>query len=385
MRSLRSRPADPRTPAVARARVARLAGSARVVPPAGGDGTSGERGWWSDADGPGGAGGLGDADGWDEAEALAVADAPTGHGGRHRRTDGPPGAPAGGVLGRTGGEGLDDGPARDADKAGRDADGAGRYAADGARGSEGDWPAAVHDHLPLALRVRLRLERGHVTVVVLVVLLGVLGAAVVYLVSRPQVVPIDAEITATGTPAHADDDARPEPPAADEAEPGGAGDGSGTGSGAGAAPAGTIMIHVAGLVAAPGVVELPAGTRVVDAIEAAGGPTAEADLTPLNLARVLTDGEQVIVTAEPPAGQPAVPPPPDPGAGVPVGPPAGPVNLNTATAADLDTLPGIGPTLAGRILEWREQHGRFTTVDELREVSGIGEQRFAELEPLVAV
>ncbi|TDE00797.1 ComEA family DNA-binding protein [Jiangella asiatica] len=243
---------------------------------------------------------------------------------------------------------------------------------------EGRWAGAVDDYLPPVVRARLGLERGHVAVVVLVVLLGVLGAGLVFLLARPEVVPIDTEVTAEGTPVESEPG---------ESEGGGASEGAG---GDASTPAGTtsdgpIVVHVAGLVTSPGVVELPAGARVVDAIEAAGGAAAEADLTPLNLARVLTDGEQVVVTAQPPPGQPVAPPPAQPGTTDPNGQPAGPIDLNTATAAELDTLPGIGPTLAGRILAWREQNGRFTTVDELREVSGIGEQRFAELEPLVTV
>ncbi|TDD65846.1 helix-hairpin-helix domain-containing protein, partial [Jiangella aurantiaca] len=83
----------------------------------------------------------------------------------------------------------------------------------------------------------------------------------------------------------------------------------------------------------------------------------------------------------PPEAAPAAPP----GAGSSGQTPAAPIDLNTATAAELESLPGIGPALAGRILEWRAQNGRFTTIDELREVAGIGEQRFAQLEPLVTV
>ncbi|WP_199521566.1 ComEA family DNA-binding protein [Jiangella anatolica] len=238
------------------------------------------------------------------------------------------------------------------------------------------------DPAPTIRLGRLGLERIHLAVIVLVVLVGVIGAAVLFLRSRPEVVPIEPELVATGSPIDTG--------AATGADTGGSAEPDDTADAADAAPSGrppddpsapaSIVVHVAGLVARPGVVELPTGSRVIDAIEAAGGATPEADLTPINLARILTDGEQVLVTEDPPA------PPPAPPADAPAaGAPSGPVNLNTATAAELDTLPGIGPTLAGRILEWREQNGRFTTVDELREVSGIGDQRFAELEPLVTL
>ncbi|WP_216094453.1 ComEA family DNA-binding protein [Jiangella alba] len=218
---------------------------------------------------------------------------------------------------------------------------------------------------------RLGLERVQLAVIVLVVLIGAIGAAVLFLLTRPEVVPIEPELVATGTAVATDPPTSA--PTDGDAPTGRPDDPPATG--------GPIVIHVAGLVARPGVVELPSGSRVVDAIEAAGGATPDADLTPINLARVLTDGEQVLVTADPP---PAAPPaPPTGSASTPTT--QAPVNLNTATAAELEALPGIGPALAGRILDWREQNGRFTSIDELREVSGIGEQRFAQLEPLVTL
>lgn len=159
-----------------------------------------------------------------------------------------------------------------------------------------------------------------------------------------------------------------------------------------ATPAAPVVIHVAGAVAAAGVVELPAGARVHDAVEAAGGAQGDADLSALNLARVLLDGEQVYVPREGESPPPAVAAPDGgtgSGAGEPGGEPggqaAGPVNLNTATAEQLDTLPGIGPALAGRILDWRDLNGGFRSVDDLTEVSGIGPATLERLRPLVSL
>jgi competence protein ComEA len=122
---------------------------------------------------------------------------------------------------------------------------------------------------------------------------------------------------------------------------------------------------------------------VKDAVAAAGGAARGADLSTLNLARVVTDGEQVVVgdrSRSPASG--STPPPPGL-SGQPPG--SGRVNLNSATLAQLDGLPHIGPVLAQRILDFRTEHGRFTSVDELNEVSGIGEKTFADLQPLVTV
>jgi len=166
-------------------------------------------------------------------------------------------------------------------------------------------------------------------------------------------------------------------------------------AGDGATPAGAarafavVVVHVVGQVRRPGVQRLPVGSRVQDAVEAAGGPTRGADLARVNLARVLADGEQVQVPA-PGDPDPAVAGPGGAGSGASgtAGGAAGgsrPVSVNTADLAGLDTLPGVGPVLAQRILDWRAEHGRFTSVDELGEVSGIGEKLLAQLRPLVTV
>ncbi len=143
-----------------------------------------------------------------------------------------------------------------------------------------------------------------------------------------------------------------------------------------------LVVDVAGKVRRPGIVELPPGSRVVDAIEAAGGLRGRPDTTSLNLARRLVDGEQVLVGVEA-----AVVPPPAGGAVAP-GTPAQPgalVNLNTATLEQLDTLPGVGPVTAQAIVSWREENGSFTSVDDLLDVKGIGDATLAELRDLVTI
>ncbi len=156
---------------------------------------------------------------------------------------------------------------------------------------------------------------------------------------------------------------------------------AGGGATAAGTPGAVVLVHVVGRVAAPGVVRLPAGARVVDAVWAAGGPLPDAELAAVNLARVVGDGEQVLVPA---VGDPA------PAAAGGVAGAAGRssdarVDLNTADAAALDALPGIGPVLADRILAWRQEHGRFTDVEELTEVSGIGPAVLDRLRDLVRV
>ncbi|MFI0444676.1 helix-hairpin-helix domain-containing protein [Actinomadura sp. 6N118] len=145
-------------------------------------------------------------------------------------------------------------------------------------------------------------------------------------------------------------------------------------------PAARVIVHVSGKVRRPGVVTLPTGTRVADAIKAAGGVRPGARTDSLNLARKLVDGEQIPVGIPPPtAAAPAISGGPTPGA------PGTPLDLNAATVAQLDDLPGVGPVLAQRIVDYRSQHGSFRSVDQLQEVSGIGSRRFSELKPMVRV
>ncbi|HEX2029893.1 MAG TPA: ComEA family DNA-binding protein [Actinomycetota bacterium] len=148
------------------------------------------------------------------------------------------------------------------------------------------------------------------------------------------------------------------------------------------ASATSVFVHVAGWVRQPGVYELPEGSRVIDALELAGGPKRGAELSALNLAAVLTDGQQVIVPRRAEAGTSgaagAVPTAPGAAAG-------GLVNVNTATATELEELPGIGPVLAEAIVAYREEHGPFTSVDQLEDVSGIGPVTLEEIRDLVTV
>jgi competence protein ComEA len=151
------------------------------------------------------------------------------------------------------------------------------------------------------------------------------------------------------------------------------------------APAGDrVAVHVAGRVRRPGMVRLAAGSRVQDAIRAAGGAAAGADLNAINLARKLVDGEQVRVPAR---GEPVAAAPggvAGPGGAAGVGTPAAPLDLNTATVEQLDTLPGVGEVTAGHIVAYRAAHP-FGSVDELLEVPGIGQRRFEQLKDLVTV
>lgn len=146
----------------------------------------------------------------------------------------------------------------------------------------------------------------------------------------------------------------------------------------GSVPA-SVVVDVVGKVKRPGVYRLHPGARVEDAVQAAGGTTAGADLSSTNLARKLVDGEQIAVGLAPAQA------PGTTGSSAGVTGSGGLIDLNTATAEQLDALPGVGPVLAQHILDWRSAHGRFDSADQLREVSGIGPSKFADLRPLVTV
>lgn len=183
----------------------------------------------------------------------------------------------------------------------------------------------------------------------------------------------------------------------------GSGFGAGSGTPSGSPTPAVVSVYVVGAVVRAGVVEVPAGTRVDEVLQRAGGATGDADLARLNLARPVVDGERLYV---PRIGEGPVPDalrPDAPGVGGSGGGGSGAggaaggsgaggedagaavVDLNTADQATLETLPGIGPALAARILAWREEHGGFTAVDDLLQVSGIGETRLAELRDRVRV
>ncbi|WP_203722288.1 ComEA family DNA-binding protein [Streptomyces coelicoflavus] len=231
---------------------------------------------------------------------------------------------------------------------------------------------ALRERMPLWLQTRCGLERR--SVVALSVLLVVAAVFAVQHfrsgrtqpVAAPEVVR-EAAAYGAATPGPATEDRA----TAKKPEPGAA---LTTGAGA------EIVVDVGGKVRKPGVHSLPAGSRVEDALRAAGGVKPGTKTDGLNRARFLVDGEQVMVGAS------ASAPPPGPGtaSGGRVGAgPAAPVSLNTATTDQLDTLPGVGPVLAQHIIDYRTRHGGFRSVDELREVNGIGERRFADLRDLV--
>jgi competence protein ComEA len=149
-----------------------------------------------------------------------------------------------------------------------------------------------------------------------------------------------------------------------------------------------IVVHVAGMVVSPGVYELAQGSRVNDALAVAGGALPGADLEILNLAALLSDGERIFISRPGQAASsgPRAPPgaPAGPGATSAGGPP-GKLNLNTASAAELDGLPGVGPVLAQRILDFRQKKGRFSSVRQLREVQGVGPKKYEAIKELVTV
>jgi competence protein ComEA len=137
-----------------------------------------------------------------------------------------------------------------------------------------------------------------------------------------------------------------------------------------------LIINVAGKVANPGVYQLPSGSRVIDAIEAAGNQLKGVDISDINLARVLVDGEQILVGASKYSGGKAV---------AKKVSPDNPLDVNRATLAQLDTLPGIGPVTAQRIIDYRIKVGRINALDELKQISGLGGLKFEEIKPLLRV
>ncbi|MFI1508998.1 MULTISPECIES: ComEA family DNA-binding protein [unclassified Streptomyces] len=247
---------------------------------------------------------------------------------------------------------------------------------------------ALRERMPVWLQARCGLERRSVLALT-VLLVAAAGFAVQHFwAGRVQPVKAPEAVRAVAPFGAAAD--RRETAGGPEASAGPPGQGS-AGSVGGTAR-GEIVVDVSGKVRKPGIHRLPAGSRVVDALVAAGGVRPGADTDGLNRARFLVDGEQVVVGVPSAAGAAAGA---GPGAGSgagsagsagtagPGGGPAVPVSLNTATVDQLEALPGVGPVLAQHIIDHRAQHGGFRSVDELRDVNGIGERRFADLRNLV--
>ncbi|MFH8792637.1 ComEA family DNA-binding protein [Streptomyces sp. NPDC017941] len=246
---------------------------------------------------------------------------------------------------------------------------------------------AVRERLPVWLRLRCGVERRSVVALGLVLIVAAVFAAQHFWSGRTQSVPAPEVVGGAASPG---DETEPSPaPGTPPGAPLGTPPGPDAGTPAGAT--GGVVVDVRGKVHDPGVQRLPAGSRVADALRAAGGARAGARTDGLNRARLLVDGEQLVVGAPTEAGADSVPggvPGPMPngpvaGPGGTTGAAAGPVGLNTATVEQLDTLPGVGPVLARHIIDYRTEHGGFRSVDELREVNGIGEKRFADLRNLV--
>ncbi|MEU5463497.1 ComEA family DNA-binding protein [Streptomyces althioticus] len=232
----------------------------------------------------------------------------------------------------------------------------------------GRFGPALRERLPLWVQARCGLERRSVVALTTLLALALVLAVQHFWTGRTQ--PVRAPEVVRAAPA-----AQGEGVAGGgrSAAPGASGQAGGT-----AAP--EIVVDVSGKVRDPGVHRLPAGSRVEDALKAAGGVRPGTKTGGLNRARFLVDGEQLVVGGPAPAG--ATAPAAPAGAGTAAGPTA-PVSLSTATVDQLDTLPGVGPVLAQHIVDYRTRNGGFRSVDELREVNGIGDRRFADLRDLV--
>lgn len=244
----------------------------------------------------------------------------------------------------------------------------------------GAW---LHDRLPATLQGRVGLSPGNLTVVALLVAAGFALTAwwVVRADSPGEVVPPSTWVEGLGTTSSPGADAARDA-VLDETTGDTPGETPGTtqvGVEEAGGAAGVVVVDVTGKVRRRGIVSLPLGSRVVDAIEAAGGPRRGVDLAPLNLARVLVDGEQIVVGVPPPAGVAAA------AASASVGRDAPLVNINVASQTELEELPGVGPVTAEAIISWRTENGAFTSVDELLEVSGIGDATLADIAPHVTL
>ncbi|MEU6066089.1 ComEA family DNA-binding protein [Streptomyces sp. NPDC047082] len=240
---------------------------------------------------------------------------------------------------------------------------------------------ALRERMSMWLQVRCGLERRGVAA--LAVLLGIAAVLAVQHFWAGRTQPVSApQVVRAEAPYRKEDKSE----GAGQAQQAGRSGSGGTGGGVPGAAGTDIVVDVSGKVRDPGIQRLPAGSRVADALRAAGGVRPGTSTEGLNRARFLVDGEQVVVGGPAPAAGPGT-------GGVSGSGPAGstagaqgpsaPISLNTATTEQLDTLPGVGPVLAQHIVDYRTQHGGFRSVDELRQVNGIGDRRFADLRNLV--
>ena len=208
---------------------------------------------------------------------------------------------------------------------------------------------------------RQRFSRTHVVVIGVLLVFGLMTAGWLLLRARPVAVASPSEVVTVSTPMPTDRSATPTT----------------------SKPDSKIVVHVLGAVRHSGLVRLPDNSRVQDAIDAAGGLTNRADPSDLNLAQPLGDGQQVVIgTRTDPVGE--VRDQPGSGRGSSAAATAA-LDLNHASQPQLEELPGVGPVTAQAILAWREQHGRFSRIEELQEVDGIGPKTYAEISPHVRV
>lgn len=226
------------------------------------------------------------------------------------------------------------------------------------------WGLALRERLPLWIQSRCGMERRSLIALSVVLVVAVGFAVQHFWAGRTQPVEPPEVLRAAASPSVPE----PAPRAAAEVP---------------ASAAAEIVVDVSGKVRDPGVHRLPAGSRVEDALRAAGGVRPGTKTDGLNRARFLVDGEQVVVGGPAPGGNGTTGMTAANGTGTAGAGPTAPVSLSTATPEQLDTLPGVGPVLAQHIIEYRTRNGGFRSVDELREVSGIGDRRFAELRDLV--
>ncbi|MFE6293917.1 helix-hairpin-helix domain-containing protein [Streptomyces sp. NPDC057866] len=238
------------------------------------------------------------------------------------------------------------------------------------------WRQAVRERLPWWVQTRCGLEPRSLAALAVVLVVAACAAGGFYWAGRPEAVRAPEVVGVAPVVATSPSSVPSASAPASASVPGSAASGGGSAK---------VVVDVAGKVRRPGVLTLPAGSRVADALRAAGGVRAGADLTGLNRARVLFDGEQVLVGVPGAVGAAAGGGPAGGGGGAAAGTGGDgvPLSLNTATVEQFDSLPGVGPVLARRLVEHRSEHGGFRSVEELREVDGIGERRYADLQPLV--